>query len=119
MIPALAAAGVRRLIFLSAFGVGETFREASLIQKIVFRTFLRSLYSDKVKADAALRASALDWTLVYPVVLTNGVRTDSYRAAEHVKFSGMPAISRADVAHFMLAQTTSTEWLHRTAILSS
>ena len=119
LIPALAAAGVRRLIFLSAFGVGETFDEASRIQKFFFRTFLRSLYADKVKADAALRASALDWTLVYPVVLTNGLRTGSYRAVEHARFSGMPKISRADVADFMLAQAASTEWVRRTAILSS
>ena len=118
LIQAMHAQGLRRIISLSAFGVGETFGQASLVQRLAYRTLLRQIFADKAKADAMLRQSGLDWTLVYPTVLTNGVRTGSYRTGETLAMSGMPKISRADVAAFMLAQLSSSEWLRRTAVIS-
>jgi putative NADH-flavin reductase len=119
LIPAMLAQRVLRVIFLSAFGVGETFEQASLVQRLVYRTLLRQIFADKAKADAMLRASALDWTLVYPTLLTNGSRTGSYRAGERLSMKGMAKISRADVAAFMLAQLSSDEWLRRIAVVSA
>jgi len=119
LIPAMLAQRVLRVIFLSAFGVGETFEQASLVQRLVYRTLLRQIFADKAKADAMLRASALDWTLVYPTLLTNGSRTGSYRVGERLSMKGMAKISRADVAAFMLAQLSSDEWLRRSAVVST
>ena len=118
LIPAMRAQGVRRIIFLSAFGVGETFHQASLVQRLAYRTVLRQIFADKAKADAMLRESGLDWTLVYPTVLANGAGTDGYRVGETLAMKGMPRISRADVAAFMLAQLSTAEWLRRTAVIS-
>ena len=118
LIPAMQAQGVRRIIYLSAFGVGETFEQASLVQRLAYRTLLRQIFADKAKADAMLRASALDWTLVYPTLLTNGSHAGSYRAGERLSMKGMAKISRADVAAFMLAQLSSRDWLQRTAVIS-
>ncbi len=118
LIPAMQSAGVRRLIVVSAFGVGEQRAESGLIQRLIFATFLRSLYADKDKADTMLRQSTLDWTLVHPVRLTNGPHTTTYQAIDHAQMRGMPSISRADVAHFMLAQLSSDAWLRRSAILT-
>jgi len=119
LIAAMRAQGVKRIIFLSAFGVGETFEQASLVQRLAYRTLLRKIFADKAKADAMLRASALDWTLVYPTLLTNGSRTGSYRVGGRLSMKGMAKISRADVAAFMLAQLSSDEWLRRTAVVST
>jgi len=118
LVPAMRARGIKRVIYLSAFGVGETRAQASLVQRLAFRTLLRQIFADKAKADGMLRQSDLDWTLVYPTLLTNGVRTGKYRAGEHLAMTGMPKISRADVASFMLAQVSSAEWLRRTAVIS-
>ena len=118
LVPAMHAQGVRRIIYLSAFGVGQTFEQASLVQRLAYRTLLRQIFADKAKADAMLRASRLEWTLVYPTLLTNGARTGSYRAGDCLPMKGMPKISRADVAAFMLAQLSSREWLQRTAVIS-
>src|SRR5262245_5430048 len=119
LIPAMQAQRVRRIIYLSAFGVGETYEQASLLQRVFFRTLLRQIFADKAKADSMLRASALDWTLVYPTVLTNGPRTGSNRVGERLPMEGMAKISRADVAGFMLAQVSSGDWLRRTVVISS
>lgn len=118
LIPALKTQAVKRIVYLSAFGVGTSFLDASPIQKLAYKTLLRGIFADKAKADAMLRESGLDWTLVYPTLLTNGPRTGSYRVGEHLAMNGMARISRADVTDFMLAQLSTNEWVNRTAVIS-
>jgi putative NADH-flavin reductase len=118
LIPAMRARALKRVIFLSSFGVGASLEQASLLQRIAFRTMLRQIFADKAKADAMLRASGLDWTLVYPTLLTNGARAGRYRVGERLAMKGMASISRADVAAFMLAQLATDEWRCRTAVIS-
>jgi len=118
LVPAMRTRSVKRIIFLSAFGVGETFAQASFVQRLAYHTLLRHSFADKAKADAVLRQSGLDWTLVYPTVLTNGARTGTWRVGERLAMTGMPKISRADVASFMLEQLSSAEWVQRTAVIS-
>ena len=119
LIPSMQAANVKRVIFLSAFGVGETFKQANFLQKLIFRLPLRSNYKDKEKADAMLRNSSPDWTLICPVVLTNGPYTGTYKAAEIFAMKGMPTVSRADVADFMIKQLTDNTYIKKTAIIMS
>lgn len=118
LIPAMRSQSLKRVIFLSSFGVGDSFEQASLLQRLAYRTMLRQIFADKAKADAMLRASGLDWTLVYPTLLTNGARSGTYRMGERLAMKGMAKISRADVAAFMLAQLGTDEWRCRTAVVS-
>ena len=109
----------KRLIVESAAGVGESFNEMPPFGKLFFRTLLRGIYADKAKADDAIRASKLEWTIVRPVMLTNGPRTGSYRVAEHLPLHGMPKISRADVAEFMIRELADRKWIRKTVILAT
>ena len=102
---AMAATGVRRLVLMSAWGVGDTAAPAGLVAKVAFRTAVRSLYRDKEIAEAALAATGLDVITVYPVALTNGPPSDvavvrDVSTVSHV--DGMPRVSRATVATVML-----------------
>lgn len=117
LIAAMNATGVKRLIFLSAFGVGETYRQASFIQRIIFSTFLRKMYADKVKGDDQIRNSNLGWTLIYPVLLTDKPGTGNYKAEEALPMKGMPKISRADVADFMLKQLKDNTFLRKPVVV--
>lgn len=102
---AMAAAGVRRLILLSAWGVGDTAASAGLVAKVAFRTAVRSLYHDKQLAEAGLAATGLDVTTLYPVTLTNGPLSGTAvvrDVAEVSHVDGMPKVSRATVAAAML-----------------
>ncbi len=56
-----------------------------------------------------LRASGLDWTAVRPPRLTNGRLTGNYRTALERNLPGGLVISRADVAHAMLAALRQPE----------
>ena len=118
LLPAMEQAGVKRLILVSAFGVGESFNDASAIQKFFFRTVLRSIYADKATADAMIEASPLQWTIVWPVALTNGPRTGNYRVGEHLKLGSFPRVSRADVADFMMRELTERAWIRKTVVIA-
>ena len=117
LVPAMQTANVKRLIFLSAFGVGPTFTQSGLIQRFAFSVPLKNIYKDKVIGERLIENSALNWTLVCPVMMTHGAFTGNYRAAEHFNMTGMPTVSRADVADFMVSQAGSNEFLFKHAIV--
>ena len=119
LVPAMKRRGVRRLIVQSALGVGTSAGSAPLSARLAFATALRQVGKDKARAEAYLRASDLDWTVVYPPSLTNGPLTGGYRHGHTLALKGVPNISRADVAHFMLRQLSDTTFSRSTAILSS
>ena len=118
LVPAMQKHGVRRLIWLSALGVGQTREQAPAMLRVPFSTVLRRIGRDKAAGEEYLRSTDLDWTLVYPPALTNGPRTGTYRSGETVNVSGLPRISRADVAEFMLAQLDNAAYIRRNAIIS-
>lgn len=103
-LPAIASAmeraGLRRIVVLSAWGVGATARTAAPPTRLAFHN---PVYADHEEAEEALR-ERLDLTTVHPVILTDGpmqdalVRPDS--GVERV--TGVQRISRAAVAGAML-----------------
>jgi putative NADH-flavin reductase len=121
IVRAMQTAGVRRLIFTSAYGVGETYRDLPLVPRMAIRTLLKDLYADKQVGEDELRrlGSDIEWTLVYPVTLTNGPRTGHYRAGERLTLHGLPRISRADVADFILSQMDDDRSYLRKGVLVS
>jgi putative NADH-flavin reductase len=119
LIRAMDQAKLRRLIFISSFGVGETKNQASFFSKLIFRLLLKDVLYDKFKSDQLLRASDLDYTLVYPTSMTNGEKTDLYLVGTDVKVSFFPRISRADVVGFMLRELKENKFIRQTAIITT
>jgi putative NADH-flavin reductase len=118
IIAAMEAGGVRRLVFISALGVGESYRDSPVMARIFFRTLLRGIYADKLVGDRMIRASGLDWTIVQPAQLNDGPLTRHYRSGERLAMSGMPAISRADTAHFILDRLNDQSSIGHTIVLA-
>ena len=118
VVAAMERREVGRLILLSALGVGESARHAPPALRIAFRTLLRQVGRDKRAGEDHVRASDIDWTVVYPPSLTNGPRTGTYRSGEALELRGVPKISRADVASFMLSQVADRTYSRRIAIVS-
>ena len=110
--------GIRRLMFTSAMGVGDSYRDAPVMPKIFFRTLLRGIYTDKAIGERMIRNSALEWTIVQPVQLNDRPLTKTYRAGESVPVSGMPQISRADTAHFILDRLHDPSTFGKTLVLA-
>ncbi len=74
---------------------------------------------DRAHADELVRLSWLDWTLVHPVHLTDGARTQAWVAEEAPHVRASDRVSRADVADFVVNQLASTQWSRRVAVLRS
>lgn len=118
LLRAMEPAGVRRLVLLSALGAGESARYAPMPLRLMFRTALRQVGTDKADAEMTIRASSLDWTLVYPPSLTTGPAIGGYRHGEELRLTGMPKLSRADLAAFMLSQLADSRYLRKQVIVS-
>ncbi|MFC8226956.1 NAD(P)-dependent oxidoreductase [Streptomyces sp. NPDC057287] len=106
VLGAMEAEEVRRLLVVSAAPVGPEPADDPLLDRAVRRvigTVLREVYADLTRMEAALTASAADWTSVRPPKLTNGPRTGTYRTVVGGTPRSGRSIARADVAHAMLA----------------
>jgi len=107
MLSALEASGVRRFVAVSAVPVGpvpegESFLNRRLLLPFISR-LLRDLYADLAAMEEEIRRSDTDWTVVRPPKLTDKALTGKYRTVVGGNVPRGYAISRADVAHAMLA----------------
>lgn len=118
LLPAMREAGVDRLVVCSAFGVGDSQADANTLQKVFFHTVLGKVYAAKEVADAEVRDSGLDWTLVYPTRLTDDPATGSLVTGERLPEGASIHVTRADVARFMLAQLTDDTWSRKTVVVT-
>jgi putative NADH-flavin reductase len=119
VVDAMTQAGVRRLVWTSAYGVAETYRDVPLIPRIMIAVLLRDLYADKTAGEAAIQSSRLDWTLVHPSTLSNRPRTGGCRVGERLTMGGLPTIARADVADFLVKQIEDPSLLRKRVLISS
>ncbi|MDP4103485.1 MAG: NAD(P)H-binding protein [Bacillota bacterium] len=108
----------RRAIFMSAYGVGESINNVPILLKIIYNSILKNTFDDKALGEKYLKQSNLDWTLIHPVILTNKAKTGSYRKGELISISGVPMISRADVAELMLKLANDRTSIRRTIVIS-
>lgn len=102
LIPAMESAEVRRLLVVSAAGVGDSAPAMNpAITALVRSSKIGTAYADLHAMEQRLHATTLDWTALRPVTLSNGRRTGRARIVE--RFGMTSVISRADVADWMLA----------------
>jgi putative NADH-flavin reductase len=113
IVAAMRQHGVRRLVFTSAFGIGPTWADTPLLPRLFIKTLLKDVYADKAAGETVVRDSGLDWTIVYPAGLTNGPRIGTVRVGEHLKLSGFPKVSRADVASVLLRQLDESAFVRK------
>ena len=93
IVPAAKKHEVRRLILISAFGVGDSFRNAPLVPRLMYRLLLGDVYRDKNAGEDIVKTSGLDWTIIHPVMLTTGPKTETYRRGERLELHGIPKVS--------------------------
>ncbi|MBV8761764.1 MAG: NAD(P)H-binding protein [Deltaproteobacteria bacterium] len=109
---AMKQAGVKKLVWLSAFGVGENLAQArrtSWFATLFMKTLLKKTYVDAAAAEAVLRASGLDVVLARPPRLTDGPSSRALVAIPESDKVPRLTCTREDVAKWMLdaAATTS------------
>ena len=129
VVQAMRATGVRRVVVVSAAPVatvaspgrphpprhdpGDGFLMRHLLAPALVAA-LRDVYADLALMEDVLRDSGLDWTAVRPPRLTDGPLTGAYRTAVGRNLRHGLLVSRADVAHLMLAVLDRPETVGQT-----
>ena len=111
--------GVKHCVLLSAYGVGDTVRTASLPMRLACKVIMHGIFTDKVKADALVAEYQPYISRAHPGRLTDkpgrgGVKVFDMASVERVP--GIPTIAREDVADALLTiaenpQNAGTDFL--------
>ena len=100
LIPAMEKNNVKRIITISASGVGDSWNHMFIIARLLIRySNIMRAYEDHDRQEQLIRSSKLDWTIVRPVMLNNKEK-DKYTATLGKPKGG--SISRKGVAKFTL-----------------
>lgn len=100
------------LLVLTGFGAGDSSGYNSLPMRLLFTLLLKNVYADKSEQERLIAGGYSRWEIVRPGRLTNGAMTGHYRILDSL-VDGMKvgAVSRSDVAHFILAQAEHPTYL--------
>ena len=118
VVASMKANGVRRLVVISAFGVGDSVDQASwFVEHVIVPTWLRGSTADKAAMEEVVRASGIAFIIVRPAMLidldaTGGVKIFEEHDTAH-------KITRADVAQFCVDQLTSDTYVGRAVTIAN
>lgn len=113
--------GVKRIVAMSAYGVGDSTGEISWIFRLLLRhSNMKYQFEDHDHTDVELKQSTADWTLVRPVILA-----DDETKGKEVKDAGdlgkgvsmFVKVSRRSVAEFMVDAATEGKYVKRTPVI--
>lgn len=117
LLAAMKAEGVKRLLAISAGGVGESLEKMpGAFRAMIAMTSLRRAYAELAKMETAMLTSDLDVCICRPSGLTDGPVTGNVKLTEG--YTGRATISRADVAAWMLDQLSVPVFTDRTPMIS-
>lgn len=104
IVAAARSPGAPRVLCIANAGVLDDPRGGLRFEAPDFPDLYRGIVREHAGAWAALRESALSWTLVCPTDMPSGARTGRYRAAVDRLPEGGAEISAEDVADFMVRE---------------
>ncbi len=105
IVDAMHKARTRRLVVVSGTGPFDEGEGPGMryIIKPIGRRVLKHVFADFVAMEAVVRASGLDWTILRPPSLTDKPFTGHYRTRRDLNLRRNFTVSRADLAHLILA----------------
>ena len=119
LVSAMEKQGASRLVCITGVGAGDSAGHGGFAYDWLIKPILlRSIYEDKDRQEAVIKDSGLDWVIVRPTVLKDKPATGRIRATIDLDGFHGGEISRADVATFVVAQTSSDEWLRKTPLIT-
>ena len=120
IVAAMNKHGVRRLVSLTGAGVRDPKDDPKLVDRAIgslLKLLQRDLLEDSIRQARVIQESDLEWVIVRAPVLVEGEKKGEYRVGYVGKESGT-RLSRADLADFMLKQTTDDTYLHQSPVVS-
>jgi len=102
---------IRRLLVISSTGAARIKRKG--IQRNLYLFFRRKYYADMYEMEQQVMAAGLDTTMLRSPYLIDGPVTAKYKVIEEENYPNGIRISRADLAHFLIDETTNNAWVNR------
>ncbi len=113
VVAAMRRAGVTRVVAVSAAGVGDSAPQMNVVMRMLVATSsIGVAYRDLAAMERVFADSGLDWLAPRPTRLTDGPATGRVRVTG--AFGAFDAISRADVAGWMVRALDEPIWASRT-----
>lgn len=110
--------GIKRIISLTSIGVGNSYKYAPWFMKLFIKiSNFKIVFADHNKQEQLLQNSNLDWTIARPVGLNNN-ETLGKLVVDYDKTPKPFKMSRKQLAKFMIDNLETTEFIHKTPILS-
>ena len=109
---------VKRLMVVTAMGVGESWNNLSLFNKFFFATLLKSSRDDHEAQEAAVKESKLEWTIIRPSGLTDTPRTGVYAVGENIS-AKTSKIARADIADLILKEVGQDQLIGKAVTITN
>jgi len=110
--------GVKRLMVVTAMGVGESWDDLSMLNKFFFAVLLKSSRVDHEAQEAAVKESGLDWTIIRPSGLTDEPRTGVYDVGERIPAKSSK-IARADIADLILKELEQNKLIGKAVTITN
>ena len=117
VVEAMRAAGVRRLVVQSTYGIGEPYATLPLSIKVFFTLVIKPQVKDHERQEELVRSSGLDWTLVRPVVLHDDV-TDAPAKVDLRDQIASTKVSRGQLARVLAEAVGREDWRGQTLSVS-
>lgn len=109
-----------KLITITGIGAGDSRGHGSFFYDNIFWPLaLKTAYEDKDRQEQLLKQSETNWTIVRPGFLIDEPASLRYRIVEHMEGVTSGKISRADVAHFIMAASEQNLYEKATVFLSN
>ncbi len=120
MLASMERFGVRRLLCVTGVGAGDSKGQGGFLQAAIMQPLLRrTIFEDKSRQEAQIRASALDWTIVRPAALADGPATGACAAHVLPDVAVARRIRRADVAAFIVGNVDASRYLRKSVLLTA
>lgn len=119
VIAAMQRHAVRRLLVTSSLGEGDSVASATVLLRILLKTFLRGATGDKAAMERAVEASGLDWTIARPAILNDDRATGNVRVLDPATGEKAHKIARADLAAWLVAQLDNSDYVHRAVTVAT
>jgi putative NADH-flavin reductase len=118
-VAAMKLAAVRRIVIVSALGVGDSLAVAPAYYRwTVQHTNLATTFADHNLVDGEIRQADVDWTLLRPVLLTNSAKEKPVQVRYVPDKPAHMRISRREVAAFAVDALNDHGLIGRDPILS-
>ncbi len=118
VVAAMREGSVGRVVVPLAWGTGASRPHASVLVRAAAATLIRRDFSDFGAAEDVLARSTIDWTIAYFGSLTDAPAGSAWEASVDLHAPANLAISRADLAQFLVASATEGTFIRQRVVLN-